>query len=229
MAVTAWKLCRRAAGGWTNQNNILADDGAVASQNVGAGSQTAILVGDDFGFSDADIPSGATIDGIEVRIEASKWPYAMSAALASLRKSLGTNVGDNKSASITLTNSLTKFTLGGASDKWGTTWTDTEVKQASFGFAYRTQNNDGKYSVDANVDCIEVRVYYTSAATTTTTSATTTTTVATTTTTAATTTTTAATTTTTSATTTTTAKGSSGPRTSFGSRSFGGNRFGFGG
>jgi len=166
MAVTDWKFCRRATGGWTNTNNILTENGALASFEVPGylyGSPyTPILVGDDFGFADADIPAGSTILGIECRIKAQHQAgTALAVHLAYLRKVVGSNVGDNKATSLTLSATLAKSTAGGSGDLWGTTWSVAEVKDAGFGFAYQARNDYDEYASFCYVDCIEARVHFT--------------------------------------------------------------------
>lgn len=219
---------------WTNTSNALSSSDAGASATasnatwtVGGTSQKLRITGFDF----SAIPDTATIDGVYavVRIKSANTPaedFAFRINYARLVIS-GTATGNTKTASAH-TQAFTDVTFGGVADKWGLTPTGAEIKAATSGIEIGVINNDGKVewtSATVSIDYIQLRVTYTEAAATTTT----TTTAATTTTTVATTTTTAATTTTTAATTTTTAQGSSGPRTSFGSRSFGGNRFGFGG
>ena len=162
MATTSWKFCRRAAGGWSGTNNITAEDAVNADWAMGAGNATAVLVGDDFGFTDEDIPVGSTITGIEARIKVSRWPYVVAVQRFSLRKVVSTNVGDNKAGSFpTIAQSLTKYTLGGAADLWGTTWSEADVKAAGFGVAFQVSNPDGKYSTTCYVDCIEARIHFT--------------------------------------------------------------------
>jgi hypothetical protein len=162
VATTAWKFCRRATGGWSGTNNITAEDAVNANWAMGAGNFTAVLVGDDFGFSDTDIPAGSTPLGIEARIKVSRWPYLVTVQRFSLRKVVGTNVGNDKSGSFpTIAQVLTKYTLGGAADLWGTTWTVEELKAAGFGIAFQVSNPDAKYSTTCYVDAIEARVHFT--------------------------------------------------------------------
>lgn len=166
MPATAWKLCRRAAGGWSGANNITAKDSVNANWAMSAGTFTAVLVGDDFGFVDADVDPTATINGIEFRIRASRWPYVVTVQAARLRKTVGVNVGTNRANTLpTIANTLTDYTIGGAADTFDVAITPAELKAAGFGFAWQLSNPDGKYSTTAYVDSIECRAHFTPAAT----------------------------------------------------------------
>lgn len=162
MAVTDWKLCRRATGpGWTLPARITADDGSAASQGMGAGNFSGVLVGDDFGITDSDLAAGSVPRGIEFRIDCRRPTYVVGVNAAIARKVVGVNVGTNKAGSFpTIAQVMTKYTLGGATDLWGATWTEQEIKAAGFGFAFQVFNPDAKYSNSIEVDCIECRVHF---------------------------------------------------------------------
>jgi hypothetical protein len=165
MATTDWKLPQSGAlsSGWLLPANITAKDDVSANSNVGAGGSSGVLIASNFGFTDADIPAGATIDGIEVRVRLRKSGPMWATTLLVLRKVNGVNVGSNKAASITATtnNLYSEPVAGAADDLWTTTWTDAEIKATSFQVAFQSYNTDAKYSSSLNVDSIECRVTYT--------------------------------------------------------------------
>lgn len=112
MAVTDWKFPGTAAnvnnGGyypWSNVDNIKADDSNTAiccTNGTADKNPTDYLTATNFGFTSSDIPTGATINGIEFVInragpEANSHLYSVSAvtyAAGDLKVSLVFN--DNK-------------------------------------------------------------------------------------------------------------------------------------
>ena len=149
---------------WVDTAYISANDlgaATVYNQDGDGGCETSYyseeLRGYNFGFA---IPSGATIDGIEVVVSA----YTDAACavpiehVVQLVKTSGSRVGSNKA-----TNSLTEYevayTFGGPTDLWGTTWTRAEINASTFGVAL-------EYFLDANyatvyVNYVTIKVYYT--------------------------------------------------------------------
>ena len=108
------------------------------------------------------LSSGVTIDGIEVNTEFSN---TLGTATATLQVSLswdnGTNYTATKSDTVTSTTDKNS-TLGGATDTWGRTWTDTEFANGTF-----LVKVEGKTTVGGTcrLDFFQIKVYYTVAAT----------------------------------------------------------------
>ena len=112
-----------------------------------------------FGFS---IPSGATIDGIEISVEA----YCEDTEEASQR--LGVELSWNGGSSYTSTSNTITWSweegeysnvLGGSSDTWGRSWSDTEFSNTNF----RIRLNTIFETYTIYVDHIKIKVYYTEA------------------------------------------------------------------
>lgn len=149
---------------WSNPSNVTADDGTNATQ-ANSGSKTAVndsLDCDNFDFS--SIPSGATIDGIEVVIERAEgatgnniYDYTVQLFKA------GSLTGDNKADTVNeWPTTITAKTYGGAADLWGTTWTDSDVKDPDFGVRMTNQKVSSSSSSGSNtVDYVKVTVHYT--------------------------------------------------------------------
>jgi hypothetical protein len=143
---------------WTNPGNVTASDNSRATCALTSGQTTRRLWCTDFDFS---IPSGATIDGIEVSVERS---YTGSISGDSdhtiqLTKDAVTLVGSNKAAAGTwplTTDGIA--TYGGAADLWGTTWNDTEINATTFGVVVRAQAGA---STTFRVDHVTITVTYT--------------------------------------------------------------------
>ena len=104
------------------------------------------------------LSSGVTIDGIEVNTEFSN---NSGAATATLQISLSWDNGTNYTAtkSDTVTSSTDKnSTLGGATDTWGRSWTDSEFANGTF-----LVKVEGKTTAGGNcrLDFFQIKVYYT--------------------------------------------------------------------
>lgn len=145
---------------FVNVGNILADDGEVASIFSDAGV-SYIIEATGFGFT---IPAGSTIDGIKASAKAGG-TFALSwgnSAQKIIKGGVlilqGPDGGSNQDA---LTATLTYYDAGGATDKWGTTWTATDINASNFGVGFKYENPFDPD--DMLVDAITITVYYTEA------------------------------------------------------------------
>lgn len=149
---------------WVNPSNVGADDAAYAyitAATFDSGDVSYLLQVIGFGTYPLymNIPAGATIDGIKVEIERY---YANGQVIdvdVCLTKDGSARVGDDKSAGANFPTSPAVTSFGGATDKWGTTWTAAEVNAETFGVLYKmgASANDA----DGYVDFIRITVYYT--------------------------------------------------------------------
>lgn len=141
---------------WADPGNITADDAALASVSLNEldDSFSDRLTSGSHGVS---LPSGATVNGIEVRAELSISEVQGQGDInwqVYLTKNGSTSVGNSDSS---LPEGLIVF--GGASYLWGTTWTEAEVESANFGAMLDAFVVSGDPT--ALVDRIEVKVHYT--------------------------------------------------------------------
>lgn len=148
---------------WTDAGFITANDASNARVTVsGTTNPTEYLKGTNCGLS---VPSGATIDGIEVVIEcndnASFDTIFDRVRIVKADGSIGTT---DKSTGASLASTPTTYTFGGASDLWGESWTDTDVNDIDFGVVFSFLANNGSNFIFALVDYISINVYYTEAA-----------------------------------------------------------------
>jgi hypothetical protein len=147
---------------WSNLSGILtASDSSVATTGSfgNDGSRTHIAGATNFGFA---IPSGATIDGIEVKIRASA-SFADRLMLGGYLIKGGTlqpNTASAYSEHMLSSTSLTDYTYGGATDLWGTTWSTSDVNASNFG-AGGMSRGIGFGSASVSIDHISITVYYT--------------------------------------------------------------------
>jgi uncharacterized membrane protein YgcG len=132
---------------WTNGSNALLSDGTYATAASGGLRQ---------GFSgfNFNIPSGNTIQGIAVKLDASG-----STAAGTIDISVSWDGGNSFTtvkATPTLSGSDVVYMVGGNSDLWGRTWTATEF--SSENFRLRVVSNPSANTV--RLDGLEIRVYH---------------------------------------------------------------------
>lgn len=144
------------AGTWTNMTTTrinTADD--TRATIVGTTFAVATLNNYSFGLA-----SGVTIDGIEVNTEFSTSSGSSTATLQiSLSWDNGSTYTTAKSDTVTGSTTDKNSTMGGATDTWGRTWTDTEFANGTF-----LVKVEGKSSSPANscrLDFLQIKVYYT--------------------------------------------------------------------
>ena len=161
---------------WSNPDNIKASDTACATtyqNHVGSYAYSCFMIATNFGFA---IPAGATINGIEVEINAKRVDYNTPPNYAKdYRLSLTRNwngaaeATDYASATEYPTTAATR-TYGGPTDLWGSAWSAAEINGINFGIGlsswYYSYNSKGtiRYST-AYVDFIRMTVYYTESST----------------------------------------------------------------
>jgi hypothetical protein len=150
---------------WSDPNNVKSSNDVYAIATPAKNSDSDWLRVTNFDFS--SIPSGATIDGIEVKIEHRGTAVAPDGynqdSTLQLRKTSG-QTGSNKASFLPWGTTDETFTYGGESDKWGATLVDTDIRSSDFGLDLSVAGmlEDGE---TAYVDVISIRVYYTAAVT----------------------------------------------------------------
>ncbi len=152
-------------GTWTNPTNIYAIDSTYATAaNSVNGTSYFGLQATTFGFS---IPSGATIDGIELTItrHASKATTYNRVYDANVYVMKDTSNIYSKTANATnWPTTDADRVYGGSTDLWGTTWTPTQINASTFGARLRAavyKTTGGDATTTAYVDAIKITVYYT--------------------------------------------------------------------
>lgn len=153
--------------GWTNPNNIFtSNNGYAVSGSIAGNVVTGYIYALGSGFS---IPSTATIDGVELAIEAKN---ALSGNGFQLRFTSsecrmvysGGDIGIPTTGNQTWTSTSDQTkTFGSSTALWSTSsLTPTMVNDSSFGFRCRFFNNNGSAQA-FSIDSIVVKVYYTDA------------------------------------------------------------------
>lgn len=146
---------------WSGPSNVIGDDGSRATASLNA-STSRYLKGTNCGFT---VPAGATINGITVEIEKSESAAGITDSAVRIVKADG-SIGTTDKASATewaLTTD-TISTYGSSSDRWGETWSATDINDLDFGVVIAaTKSTSG--AATARVDFIRVTVNYTAGAT----------------------------------------------------------------
>lgn len=169
MAVTGWKFpgtCasvdRDGESEWLNVDRVKISNNSRASSYIVKGAYCDWLRCTNFGFGLGDIPAGATIDGIEVKIEhmADEADEINDSAIY-LRNGVG-QTGDNKASAAYWPIIDEEIIYGGAADDWNAGLDDAEVRAATFGVDLSAYNDGGNNDY-AYVDAISIRITYTPA------------------------------------------------------------------
>jgi len=150
---------------WTNVNNAQNDDGTFASATFVSSNNnntTQILRLTNFGFSEGagagQIPTGATINGIEVEIKMKGNRSVRDEDIRLLKAS--SPVGTNKARGSTnwpLTEAYVPF--GSSTDPWGTTWTVAEIVNSGFGIQIRAKQR-GKTPAEPEIHHVRITVFF---------------------------------------------------------------------
>jgi hypothetical protein len=149
----------------TNPAGAYADDSALAV-DTDSGSSTSTSCTNsgkdrhrfrDYGFP---LPTGASIKGIEVRLDARADSTAGTPRMCVQLSWNGGASWTSAKTTSTLTISEATYVLGGATNTWGRTWSTTTLGAASF--RVRVVIVASNRSRDFSLDWIAVRVHYTS-------------------------------------------------------------------
>lgn len=140
-------------GGWTTPTNVFADDGSYA---IAYYFHTPYQ--NDFFTFGLGVPAGATIDGIEVTVEAIASGPPTTIQNCELSWNHGTNY--TTSGYHTHHSSLSAQVMGGPTDTWGRSWSADDFSDANF---YLLSWADVPSSAGSAIDYIKVKVYYTAA------------------------------------------------------------------
>lgn len=139
---------------WSNASNILADDGAYATNAPVLAATTNWLKASGFGFA---IPESAVITGIlvEARVRASANGLVINRTAQLLK---GGAVGDQKAVGGDITTSPVFVSFGGGTDVWNANWTPADINSPDFGVRIHFVTNDAG---TISVDYVRVTVSYT--------------------------------------------------------------------
>lgn len=155
IAGTGTSVARGSNTAWTNPGNITANDNTTASCSSGS-TGTAYLRASNFGFS---IPTGSVINGVTVVVEMAESSAGTEAVTLQLVDDTATAFGTTDGFTANGA-TLTLYTTGSSTSKWGATLTPAILNDTDFGVYlwYTTAHN-------TTVDYISIDVDYTPPAT----------------------------------------------------------------
>lgn len=142
---------------WLDPTNAGRSDDAYSNAvGLSSGAQTHYLRAANFGFF---VGTGATVEGIKVDIE-KKASAASSVVDAAVRLVKGGTIQttDKADTSTTWSTTDTVATYGGASDTWGTSWTESDINSPAFGVVISARTVTGS-GLSASIDSITISVY----------------------------------------------------------------------
>ena len=143
---------------WTTPSNVGANDGSYAqitAASFDSPDVSYLLRTTNYSMG---VPADAVIDGIVVEIERHYADGICYDVDVNLTKDGTTRVGSDYSAGANFLLADTIVSFGGATDKWGTTWTAAEVNASTFGLFYKM--GAGAANADGFLDFIRITVYY---------------------------------------------------------------------
>lgn len=146
---------------WTNPGNITAADSTAAtlSASIKNGNPSKLLTGTNVPFS---IDAAATINGVTMTVSAKDTSNLARIFQAFLTKDGTTSVGTNQASTTALTTAFATYTIGGASNLWGTTLTPSDVNSINFGGMIQFDtSNTFVSSSGVQVDWMKITVDYT--------------------------------------------------------------------
>lgn len=172
MTTTAWftagtgsNVDRDSKSDWSNPSNVTSEDTNYATNTVVKNDYSDWIYASDFGFDGGGgVPSGATIDGIEMQFKRYSDTYLTtycSDGAIYLVDSTGTQQGDDYAAAGNWPGSNTMSSVyGGSSDTWNASLDAADIRSSSFGVQISV---DGGASgdLDAYIDVVQIRITYT--------------------------------------------------------------------
>lgn len=145
---------------WTNPSNAFSSNDNRTDTTVANNKQDYYT----FGFS---LPPMGNINGIEVRVEAAGSLFNSTTIGVELSWDGGaTYTAAGKSFSVAAGAADALYTLGGSADVWGHTFTFAQMSDSNFRLRINANVIDPDVPRSAQIDGIEVKVYYTETTTT---------------------------------------------------------------
>ncbi len=146
-------------------SNLAADDDDTANLFIGSGTTEYAegVIVSNFGFTTGDIPASSTINGLEITIRGREAVAGRAVTVMGVQVTDdggSTFIGTAKDDEGTLTGTDSDIVIGGASDLFGTSITDSDVRSSNFGFHFSFRAT-GDTPVLIEVEQVQVRVNYT--------------------------------------------------------------------
>lgn len=148
---------------WTNPTNVYADDDVgmeTGSQTWSSGTSSDVLRFTDFGFTTSDIPSGSSIDGVEI-----EWSFRNNQSRIFEFFLFDATNGVSPDSETSISSSGVSFgvlTRGDATDLFGNvSISDADIRSSSFGvqFLVSAYGFTPSEITNVEVDYIKVRIH----------------------------------------------------------------------
>lgn len=147
---------------WTSTENITAQNNSTAKVTLSATTLTHYIKATGFNFN---IPAGATILGITVKIERfTNGGTKGNGADSHVKIIKGGSMTDSTDEPVVGNWPSSKGTFqsyGGTSDLWGQTWEPSDINSGSFGVAFAGAGTTSSTNRIANIDNIQITITYT--------------------------------------------------------------------
>jgi hypothetical protein len=152
---------------WTTPSNVQSGDNVFATCLItGSNKPSYYLDATNWGFQSSNnllpnyVPSGATINGIEVFIKLKKTGIGKIRDNKIILLRAGAEAGTTKARSAVLwPTSNTEIRFGSNIDLWGTTWTATDLVNTGFGVRISARNRGSK-DAQAEIDYVRINLYF---------------------------------------------------------------------
>jgi hypothetical protein len=148
----------------TSNDGTVGADGNAAGFTFGSNATSQWLKCRNFGFTTSDVPSGSTIDGIEVEFRRAR-SGGVAFAQTNIKFVISNTVSGNDITSATDWDTTeTAVVYGNSTEKGGNTITDTTVTDTNFGVALQVVCGSSRTSPTSHiafVDQARLRIYYT--------------------------------------------------------------------
>ncbi|GEM_PF-5502147 len=141
---------------WSSPANTVSSNNIYATVTAGANQTTNYLYLSNFGFA---VPTGSTINGIEVRVESKASNSNGYSIPAILRKGASFTGNIDNTGGNTTTDQT--FLKGSTTSLWGSTWTPADINSTSFGVGLYVTFGGSAVSTTFSVDYVTITVHYT--------------------------------------------------------------------
>jgi len=152
---------RGTSGQWVSPTYALADNGQYSYHAIAKLTYGDYLRLTSFGF-DSDVPSGATIDGIELLVmRAATNANKVYDSDIFMLASTGHVGSDQAVLDYWPQTTPAQYTYGGSANKWGSSINAAEIRATTFGFDISPFNEDDTNPQQGQVWYAKARIYYT--------------------------------------------------------------------
>ena len=146
---------------WTSPTQVQGSDGTYSTIGLFFNELSHYIKATNFGFTVGQVPTGSTINGIEVHLETREDDTDSVIVDQDVKIVKGGTIGATDRASFTELNQReASITLGSPTDLWGETWTPADIRNSGFGVAVAYKQTFASGG-DTKFDSITITIYLT--------------------------------------------------------------------